>query len=82
MKSSISVNGLIGSLPRIRYVKRRVWDVYIDDVLTQGVSHPSNQECDALAYIEQKYPNAKSIRLEYVGWKKSSHPNILPPKGA
>jgi len=80
MYPSQSVNGFISSLPRIRHIKRKTWNVFIENVLVQGVSHSSNKESDALAYIKQKYPNAKSIRLEYVGWKMSKNPVILPPR--
>lgn len=66
MEKSLSVNGLIASLPKIR--KRRVWNVIIDGTVVQGVSASDNKRSTAEKYIASKYPG-QVFTLQFSRWK-------------
>lgn len=65
----MSVGDLIGSLPRIRIRKRRIWNVVDSDgKIVQGVSASDNRKATAEAYIANKYPGMK-FTLVFARWK-------------
>jgi hypothetical protein len=66
MEKIMSVNGLIGSLPKIR--KRKIWSVTIDGKIVQGVSADDNRKETAQAYIASKYPGQVFV-LKFVEWR-------------
>jgi len=66
MEKVTSVNGFIGSLPRIR--RRRIWSVTIDGKVVQGVSAHDNRKETAEAYIASKYPG-QAFTLKFVEWR-------------
>jgi hypothetical protein len=66
MEKTMSVNGFIGSLPKIR--KRKIWSVTIDGKIVQGVSADDNRESTAQAYIANKYPG-QVFTLKFVEWR-------------
>ncbi|NDB60547.1 hypothetical protein EB001_19175 [bacterium] len=66
MEKVTSVNGFIGSLPKIR--KRRIWNVVIDGQVVQGVGATDNRKSTAEAYIAKKYPGQK-FTLIFREWK-------------
>jgi hypothetical protein len=66
MEKVMSVNGFIGSLPKIR--KRRIWNVVIDGKVVQGVSATDNKRSTAEKYIAEKYPNTQ-FTLVFSRWK-------------
>ena len=66
MEKSVSVNGFIASLPKIR--KIRVWNVVINGQVVQGVSATDNRKSTAEAYIRSKYPNTQ-FTLIFARWK-------------
>lgn len=67
MEPVMSVNDLIGSLPKIR--KRRIWNVVDSDgKIVQGVSASDNRKATAEAYIANKYPGMK-FTLVFARWK-------------
>ncbi len=66
MEKVMSVNGFIGSLPKIR--KRRIWNVVIDGKVVQGVSATDNRRSTAEKYIAEKYPNTQ-FTLVFSRWK-------------
>jgi hypothetical protein len=66
MEKVMSVNGLIGSLPKIR--KRKIWNVVIGGNVVQGVGATDNRKETAEAYIASKYPN-QEFTLVFKGWK-------------
>ena len=66
MEKVMSVNGLIGSLPKIR--KRKIWNVVIGGNVVQGVGATDNRKETAEAYIANKYPN-QEFTLVFKGWK-------------
>lgn len=66
MEKSLSVNGLIASLPKIR--KRRIWNVIINGTVVQGVSASDNKRTTAEKYIASKYPG-QAFTLEFARWK-------------
>lgn len=68
MQPSMSVSDFIGSLPRIKIRKRRIWNVLIDGVVVQGVSATDNRKATAEAYIAGKYPGQK-FTLVFARWK-------------
>ena len=69
MQKVTSVNQFIRSLPRVKFPKRRIWNVMIDGVGVQGVSASDNREETARAYIAAKYPG-KEFTLVFAGWKE------------
>lgn len=67
MEPVMSVNDLIGSLPKIR--KRRIWNVVDSDgKIVQGVGASDNRKATAEAYIANKYPGMK-FTLVFARWK-------------
>lgn len=66
MEKTMSVNGFIGSLPKIR--KRKIWSVTIDGKIVQGVSADDNRESTAQAYIASKYPS-QVFTLKFIEWR-------------
>lgn len=66
MEKSVSVNGFIASLPKIR--KRRIWNVVMDGKVVQGVSASDNRQSTAHKYIESKYPG-QAFTLVFAGWR-------------
>jgi len=66
MEKVTSVNGFIGSLPKIR--KRKIWSVIIDGKVVQGVGATDNREETARAYIASKYPG-QVFTLKFVEWR-------------
>lgn len=55
MENSVTVNGFIGSLPRM--VKKKVWKVTdANGNVMQGVSASDNRKSTAQRYIDTKYP--------------------------
>lgn len=63
---SMSVDGLLASLPKIR--KRRIWNVVMDGKTIQGVSATDNRKETAQAYIASKFPG-KEFTLVFACWK-------------
>ena len=68
MQPAMSVSDFIGSLPRVRIRKRRIWNVVMDGVVVQGVSATDNRKATAEAYIRSKYPG-KDFTLVFARWK-------------
>ena len=66
MEKVTSVNGFIGSLPKIR--KRKIWSVTIDGKVVQGVSANDNRKETAEAYVASKYPG-QAFTLKFVEWR-------------
>lgn len=66
MEKTMSVNGFISSLPKIR--KRRIWQVIIDGKVVQGVSASDNKKETAQAYIASKYPG-QVFTLKFLEWR-------------
>lgn len=66
MRTRMSVNDLIGSLPKIQ--KRKIWNVMMDGKVIQGVSATDNRESTARDYIASKYPN-KEFSLVFVEYR-------------
>lgn len=66
MEKSVSVSGLIASLPKIR--KRRIWNVVMNGTVVQGVSASDNKRSTAEKHVANKYPGQK-FTLEFVRWK-------------
>ena len=66
MEKVTSVNGFIGSLPKIR--KRKIWNVVMDGKIVQGVSASDNRKETAEKYISSKYPN-QEFTLVFVEWR-------------
>ena len=66
MEKSVSVNGFLASLPKIR--KRRIWNVVINGQVVQGVSATDNRKSTAEKYIAEKYPNTE-FKLVFSRWK-------------
>lgn len=66
MEKVVSVNSLIGSLPKIR--RRRIWNVVINGKVVQGVGATDNRKSTAEAYIRSKYPNTQ-FTLVFSCWK-------------
>ena len=66
MEKTMSVNGFIGSLPKIR--KRRIWSVSIDGTIVQCCSATDNSKTTAQKYIDAKYPGKVCV-LKFVEWR-------------
>jgi hypothetical protein len=66
MEKVTSVNGFIGSLPKIR--KHKVWNVVMDGKIVQGVGATDNRKSTAEKYIAEKYPNMQ-FTLVFACWK-------------
>lgn len=66
MEKVTNVNSLINSLPKIR--RRRIWQVFIDGKVVQGVSASDNRKETAQAYIASKYPG-QVFTLKFSHWK-------------
>jgi hypothetical protein len=66
MEKVMSVNGFIGSLPKIR--KRKIWQVMIDGKVVQGVSASDNRKETAERYISEKYPS-QNFTLVFLEWR-------------
>jgi hypothetical protein len=62
IQKSTSVNGFIGSLPKIR--SKKVWAVYIDGTIVQYVGSTDNRKATAEDYIASKYPG-QAFTLKY-----------------
>lgn len=58
MQPTTSVNGFIGSLPKLE--KKKVWKVIDENGnVLQGVGSTDNRKYTAAEYIAQKYPGVK-----------------------
>lgn len=69
IQPSMSVGDFLGSLPRIRVRKRRIWNVVDGNGnIIQGVSAGDNRRETAEAYIAGKYPGMK-FNLVFARWK-------------
>lgn len=66
IQPSMSVNGFLASLPKIR--KRRIWNVVINGTVVQGVSATDNRKATAEKYIASKYPG-QEFTLVFARWK-------------
>lgn len=63
MEKSVSVNGFIGSLPRI--VQKKIWKVTDENgTVVQCVSASDNRKGTAQAYINAKYPG-RTLKLTF-----------------
>lgn len=71
MESSVSMNGLISSLPKIP--KRMVWNVRMDGRIVQAVSATDNRESTARDYIAKKYGRV-DFSLEFLEYRIGSRP--------
>lgn len=72
IQPSMSVNGFIGSLPKLR--KKNVWKVTDKDgTVVQYVGATDNRKTTAQKYIDNKYPG-KVLTLTF-----SHYNGFLPP---